>query len=63
MELLWRSNVFHANCFPNENVQSHGPFPSSTCFGADLGIPHVDESSHAVFPFPFVFSMGVRVGH
>lgn len=32
-------------------------------FGADLGIPHVDESSHAVFPFPFVFSMGVCVGH
>lgn len=33
MKLLWRSKVFHANCFPNENVQSHGPFPSSTCLG------------------------------
>lgn len=34
----------------------------SHSFGADLGIPLVDGSFHAVFPFPFVFSLGVCVG-
>lgn len=32
--------MFHANCFPNENEQSSGSFPSSTCLGL-IWAPHM----------------------